>query len=149
MRGPTGRRSCAFYVQRLESLLRLLKSIVVMIDINEHDFHGLDLNLLLVFTALLKERSVTRAAKRLYLGQPALSASLARLRKLLDDELFVRTGQGMEPTAHALELAIRLKPVLEGLSEALFSPNSFVPAESERTFSLGLFDIGEVTLAPG
>jgi LysR family transcriptional activator of mexEF-oprN operon len=119
-----------------------------MIDINEHDFHRLDLNLLLVFTALLRERSVTRAAKRLYLGQPAMSASLARLRTFAGDDLFVRTAQGMEPTTHALALAERLKPVLEGLSDALFATNAFDPSSSDRTFSLGMFDIGEVTLGP-
>lgn len=119
-----------------------------MIDINERDFRGLDLNLLLVFTALLRERSVTRAAKRLYLGQPAMSASLARLRSFVGDDLFVRTAQGMEPTAHALALADRLKPVLEGLSDALFATNVFDPASSDRSFSIGLFDVGEVTHAP-
>ncbi|NNG24593.1 LysR family transcriptional regulator [Telluria aromaticivorans] len=119
-----------------------------MIDINEHDFHKLDLNLLLVFTALLRERSVTRAAKRLYLGQPAMSASLARLRAFAGDDLFVRTARGMEPTAHALALAERLKPALEGLSTALFTDTAFDPASSDRTFALGMFDIGEVTLAP-
>jgi LysR family transcriptional activator of mexEF-oprN operon len=119
-----------------------------MIDINEHDFHKLDLNLLLVFTALLRERSVTRAAKRLYLGQPAMSASLARLRTFAGDDLFVRTAQGMQPTIHALALAERLKPALEGLSAALFTNSAFDPASSDRTFSLGMFDIGEVTLGP-
>jgi len=86
-----------------------------MIDIDEADFHRLDLNLLLVFTALLRERSVTRAAQRLHLGQPAVSAALSRLRAFTGDELFVRTPGGMEPTAHALALAESLKPVLEGL----------------------------------
>jgi LysR family transcriptional activator of mexEF-oprN operon len=119
-----------------------------MIDINEHDFRRLDLNLLLVFTALLRERSVTRAAKRLYLGQPAMSASLARLRAFTGDELFVRTAQGMEPTTRALALAERLKPALEGLSAALFTDDAFDPATSERSFSLGMFDVGEVTLGP-
>ncbi|QEZ42940.1 LysR family transcriptional regulator [Cupriavidus oxalaticus] len=119
-----------------------------MIDINEHDFHRLDLNLLLVFTALLRERSVTRAAKRLYLGQPAVSASLTRLRIFAGDDLFMRTAHGMEPTKHALALAERLKPVLEGLGAALFSTSAFDPGSSDRTFSLGMFDIGEVTLAP-
>lgn len=120
-----------------------------MIDINEHDFHRLDLNLLLVFTALLRERSVTRAAKRLFVGQPAVSASLARLRAFTGDDLFVRTARGMEPTTYALILAERLKPVLEGLGTALFYDDAFDPGTSERTFSVGMFDIGEVTLAPG
>jgi LysR family transcriptional regulator, mexEF-oprN operon transcriptional activator len=128
--------------------ITLFKSIVVMIDINERDFRGLDLNLLLVFTALLRERSVTRAAKRLFLGQPAVSAALARLRGFVGDELFVRTSQGMEPTAYALALAEQLKPILEGLSEALFAPGGFDPAKSDRTFNIGLFDIAEITLAP-
>lgn len=119
-----------------------------MININENDFRRLDLNLLLVFSALLRERSVTRAAQRLHLGQPALSAALARLRAFAGDELFLRSARGMEPTARALELAEALKPLLEGLSDALFAPAGFDPAHSERGFSLGLFDIGEVTLAP-
>jgi LysR family transcriptional activator of mexEF-oprN operon len=119
-----------------------------MIDINEADFHRLDLNLLLVFTALLRERSVTRAAQRLHLGQPAVSAALARLRAFTGDELFVRTPGGMAPTAHALALAEALKPVLEGLGQTLFRPASFDPATSERCFTLGLFDIGEVVLGP-
>lgn len=119
-----------------------------MIDINEADFRRLDLNLLLAFSALLRERSVTRAAARLFIGQPAMSAALARLRAFAGDELFVRGANGMEPTAHALALAERLKPVLEGLSDALFASGGFDPATSERTFALGLFDIGEVTLAP-
>jgi len=119
-----------------------------MIDIDEADFHRLDLNLLLVFTALLRERSVTRAAQRLHLGQPAVSAALSRLRAFTGDELFVRTPGGMEPTAHALALAESLKPVLEGLAQTLFRPASFDPASSERCFTLGVFDIGEVVLGP-
>jgi LysR family transcriptional activator of mexEF-oprN operon len=119
-----------------------------MIDINEADFHRLDLNLLLVFTALLRERSVTRAAQRLHLGQPALSAALARLRAFTGDELFVRTPGGMTPTVHALALAESLKPVLEGLGQALFRPASFDPRTSERCFTFGMFDIGEVVLGP-
>jgi len=119
-----------------------------MIDINEPDFHRLDLNLLLVFSALLRERSVTKAAQRLHLGQPAVSAALARLRTFAGDELFVRTPSGMTPTSRALALADALKPLLEGLSTALFTAPAFDPATSARCFTLGLFDIGEVTLAP-
>lgn len=119
-----------------------------VININEADFHRLDLNLLLVFSALMRERSVTQAARRLYLGQPAVSAALARLRAFAGDELFLRSAQGMEPTARALELAEALKPVMEGLSHALFSSGGFEPASSERSFDLGLFDIGELTLGP-
>jgi len=119
-----------------------------MIDINEADFRRLDLNLLLVFSALLRERSVTKAAGRLFLGQPAMSAALARLRAFAGDELFLRSANGMEPTARALELAEALKPVMEGLSDALFATGGFDPLVSERSFALGVFDIGEITLAP-
>lgn len=120
-----------------------------MIDINESDFRRLDLNLLLVFTALLRERSVTKAAQRLHVGQPALSASLARLREFFGDELFVRGATGMEPTARAEQLGQALKPLLEGLGPALLEPPAFVPAESERSFTLGMTDILELALAPG
>lgn len=119
-----------------------------IIDIHEPEFRRLDLNLLLVFTALLRERSVTKAAQRLYLGQPAVSAALSRLRVFTGDELFVRTPAGMTPTVRALALAESLKPILEGLSETLFRDLVFDPAGSERCFTLGLFDVGEVTLAP-
>lgn len=120
-----------------------------MIDIHEPDFRRLDLNLLLVFSALLREGSVTRAAQRLHLGQPALSAALARLRAFTGDELFIRTPSGMQPTARALVLAAALKPVLEGLGQALFTDSAFDPATSVRSFTLGLSDVAEVTLAPG
>jgi LysR family transcriptional activator of mexEF-oprN operon len=119
-----------------------------MIEIDESDFRRLDLNLLLVFTALLRERSVTRAAQRLFLGQPAVSAALGRLRAFAGDELFVRTPAGMEPTVRALALAAALKGPLESLEQALFAAPVFDPATSERCFTLGLFDIGEVTLGP-
>lgn len=117
-------------------------------DINEIDFRKTDLNLLPVFSALLKERSVTRAARRLYLGQPAVSAALARLREMFKDELFLRTSTGMEPTARALELAERLGPALEIIHCELFGAPHFDPAAAERTFRLGMPDSIEVVLSP-
>ena len=71
----------------------------MMVPIDHFNLRSFDLNLLLVFDALMEERSVTRAAARLKIQQPAMSHALASLRHLLDDELFVRTGQVMEPTA--------------------------------------------------
>ena len=71
---------------------------------NRNDLRRVDLNLLIVFETLMHERSVTRAAEKLFLGQPAISASLARLRSLFDDPLFVRSGRSMEPTARAQEI---------------------------------------------
>lgn len=117
-------------------------------DINESDFRRADLNLLLVFSALLREGSVTRAAQRLYLGQPAVSAALARLRDLFKDELFLRTARGMEPTARALELADQLRPALAQIHGAVFGTPRFDPASAERSFRLGMPDSIEVALMP-
>ena len=73
-------------------------------SIDENDFRGVDLNLLVAFLVLMRERSVSGAAQKLFLGQPAVSGGLARLRQLFDDELLVRTAKGMAPTPRALEL---------------------------------------------
>lgn len=69
------------------------------------DLHGIDLNLLVAFDALIAERSVTRAGARIGRTQPAMSAALSRLRALIGDELFVRGPSGLEPTPRALDLA--------------------------------------------
>ena len=69
------------------------------------DLHGIDLNLLVAFDALMAERSVTRAGTRIGRTQPAMSAALSRLRALLRDELFVRGPHGLQPTPRALDLA--------------------------------------------
>lgn len=116
--------------------------------INESDFRRLDLNLLLVFHALLHERSVTRAAQRLFIGQPALSGALKRLRAALGDELFVRTSHGMTPTPRALELARAIEPLLLSLQQALHARPVFDPSKAERVFRIGLSDALEVALMP-
>jgi LysR family transcriptional activator of mexEF-oprN operon len=119
-----------------------------MNNINESDFRRLDLNLLLVFHALLHERNVTRAAKRLFIGQPALSGALKRLRVALGDELFVRTSHGMTPTPRALELARAIEPLLLSLQQALHAKPAFDPAKAERVFRIGLSDALEAALMP-
>jgi len=119
-----------------------------MDNINESDFRRLDLNLLLVFHALLHERSVTRAAQRLFIGQPALSGALKRLRVALGDALFVRTSHGMTPTPRALELARVIEPLLRSLQQALHAKPVFDPAKAERVFRIGLSDALEVALMP-
>ena len=119
-----------------------------MNNISESDFRHLDLNLLLVFHALRAERSVTRAARRLFIGQPALSGALKRLRAAFDDELFVRTSHGMAPTARAIELGLAIDPLLASLQDALHRKPRFDPATAERTFHVGLSDALEVALLP-
>src|SRR6201984_460139 len=96
-----------------------------------------DLNLLIVFDAVMQERSVTRAGSRIGLSQPAMSHALNRLRWLLKDQLFVRTPEGMAPTPRAEELAQPVRQALGGL-EAALDPEGFVPARSDRRFGLAL-----------
>ncbi|HEX8406264.1 MAG TPA: LysR family transcriptional regulator [Duganella sp.] len=117
-------------------------------DISETDFRRIDLNLLVTFLVLIEERSVSRAAQRLYLSQPAVSGALARLRELLDDPLLVRGRLGMQPTSRALQLEARLRPALGSVHGALFEESPFDPARAEHTFVIGMPDWVEMWLAP-
>src|SRR6186713_2007362 len=95
-------------------------------------FAGFNLNLLLVFEALFIERSVSRAAQRLNLTQPSVSNALSRLRLLLQDDLFVRTPQGMQPTVRALELAEPIGSALDKIRGALTTIEPFDPSTTQR-----------------
>lgn len=107
-----------------------------------------DLNALVTLHALLDTRSVTRAAQRLNLSQPAVSRTLARLRQALDDPLFVRTHRGLRPTARAEALGPPLARLLNELG-ALLSPPEFDRASTSRRFQLATTDYGMHTfLAP-
>ncbi|MEV4316182.1 LysR family transcriptional regulator [Actinocrispum sp. NPDC049592] len=118
-----------------------------MIDIYETEFRKADLNLLVVFAALFRERSVTRAAAALHLSQGATSAALGRLRKLFDDELFTRTRTGIEPTRRAIDLARRIEPALGMIHGAVTAQEGFTP-ENGRLFTLGMSDDLEAALLP-
>ncbi|MDV9170743.1 LysR family transcriptional regulator [Streptomyces sp. W16] len=97
---------------------------------------GVDLNLLLALDALLVERSVTRAAERMYVGQPAMSASLGRLRKHFDDPLLVREGRALVPTPLALSLAPLVREAVAA-SEAVFRRSrGFDPLADRRSFTI-------------
>jgi DNA-binding transcriptional LysR family regulator len=106
-----------------------------------------DLNLLIVFDAVMQERSVTRAGSRIGLSQPAMSHALNRLRYMLKDELFVRTPDGMAPTPRAETLAQPLRNALSEMQLAL-EPTAFDPAASDRRFSLAVNNYAAVVLAP-
>src|ERR1700741_1175721 len=80
---------------------------------------AIDLNLLVVFDSIMRERSVTRAGQRLGLSQPAISHALTRLRHMLKDELFVRSPNGMTPTPRAEQLATPVRIALDGLQQSL------------------------------
>ena len=99
----------------------------------------IDLNLLVIFDALMTERNVTRAARRVGLSQPAFSNALTRLRERLKDELFVRSPQGMRPTPRALELASEVHEALATIESAL-DPAEFDPKSARRTFTIDTAD---------
>jgi DNA-binding transcriptional LysR family regulator len=112
------------------------------------EIKDIDLNLLLVFDRLLVERRVSKVAENLGLTQPAISNALARLRKLLGDELFLRTPGGMEPTPFAEQLAEPVAYALGMIHSALNQRSTFDPAVSERVFTVGMTDIGEIYFLP-
>ncbi|MGZ3181480.1 MAG: LysR substrate-binding domain-containing protein [Telluria sp.] len=108
----------------------------------------MDLNLLSVFQEVYRERQISAAAKKLGLTQSAVSNALARLRKTFDDELFVRTGQGMQPTPMAEQLAEPIGVALAQVALALNQRSRFDPAVSVRRFTIAMTDVGEVYFMP-
>jgi DNA-binding transcriptional LysR family regulator len=108
----------------------------------------LDLNLLRVFDAVLRRRSVTGAGAELGLTQAGLSNALARLRKLLGDPLFQRTPGGMEPTPYAKAIADPVRQALALIEATLAGHAAFDPANTERTFRFHMSDIGEMVFLP-
>ena len=111
-----------------------------------NDMH--DLNQLRVLDALLTERSVTGAARRLGRTQPALSHALARLRETHQDPLLVRSGRGMALTPRAEALAPRLRLALRGLEDAVRAALPFDPASTRRSFRVATADYAELVLLP-
>lgn len=112
------------------------------------NLNAIDLNLLRVFDALMRERSVTRAGERIGLSQPAVSAALNRLRHLLDDQLFVRRGNDMVPTPKAEDFSQPVRAALSEIERAFAAGRSFDPATTERTFTLLGADFFSVLLMP-
>jgi DNA-binding transcriptional LysR family regulator len=110
-------------------------------------FNSLDLNLLRVFDAVMEERSVLRASQRVFLSQSAVSHSLARLREMLDDELFIRTTAGMQPTARALAMAPLVRAALKSLEAAIELPK-FDSKTSTRKFTIAANDFTTMVVAP-
>src|SRR6266851_75504 len=106
-----------------------------------------DLNLLIVFDAVMQERNVTRAAGRVGLSQPAMSHALNRLRHMLKDELFIRTPDGMMPTPRAEQLALPVRNALNEMQLAL-EPETFVPAAADRGFAVAVNNYAAVVVAP-
>jgi len=106
---------------------------------------AIDLNLLVVFDAIMMERSVTRAGQRLGLSQPAISHALTRLRHMLRDELFVRSPNGMMPTPRAEQLATPIRIALDGLQQSL-EPVQFEPSKATTTFRIAVDNYAAIVL---
>ncbi len=108
----------------------------------------LDANLLQLFELIYSTRSVTRAAEQLGLAQPTVSIWLGKLRKHLNDPLFVRTPSGMQPTPEADALIATVREVLESLRALSQREACFDPATSDRRFRIGMTDASHITLLP-
>ncbi|PLZ00579.1 LysR family transcriptional regulator [Burkholderia sp. WAC0059] len=112
------------------------------------ELRNLDLNLLLVFAELVREKSVSRAAQNLGMSQPGMSNALSRLRALLGDELLLRTGRGMQTTPYAERLAGPLDEALRIIHGVVNMEMDFDPFTSERNFTIAMTDIGEIDFLP-
>ena len=112
------------------------------------ELHQLDLNLLVVFNQLLIERGVSKVADTLGISQPAVSNSLAKLRKIFGDDLFLRTPKGMEPTPFADQLAESVSYALAMIHSGVNQRTTFEPATAKRAFTIGMTDIGEIYFLP-
>src|SRR5215472_8737919 len=117
-------------------------------SLQESKLANLDLNLLVSLDALLAERSVSRAAERLGLSQPSLSASLARLRRHFRDELLARIGNNYELTPLAAQLAEQTTSALAAVTRVFASEPDFDPATAEREFTVLMSDYAISVLGP-
>ncbi len=112
------------------------------------DLTSMDLNLLVTFEAIFQTRSVTLAAQQLFLGQPAVSAALGRLRSVFEDELFIRIGREMQPTRKALEIAPGILNALQQIRQTLQASQTFDPTTSEACVSIGSSDYTSCVIIP-
>ena len=108
----------------------------------------IDLNLLTVFDTILSERSLTRASAKLHMSQPAMSNALARLRAALDDQLFIRTAQGMMPTPRAKQIAGPVRQALDLIQNGLREQGAFEFDSATRKFTSAISDYGEAVIMP-
>jgi DNA-binding transcriptional LysR family regulator len=117
--------------------------------LNSSQLARIDLNLLVLFSAVLEERHVARAAGRLHLTPSAVSHGLGRLRRLLNDPLFLRTPRGVVPTERASELAEPVAEILARVGSVIATAAPFEPSTSRRRFTIGAPDAASaVLLAP-
>ncbi|OXR48092.1 LysR family transcriptional regulator [Pusillimonas sp. T2] len=108
----------------------------------------MDLNLLLTFEALFETRSVSKASERLGISQPSMSHALAKMREALNDPLFVRVKNEMQPTHRAISIAVAVRKVLAITRGEIFLTQSFDAQRSNKTFTLCMTDIGAASYLP-
>ncbi|MGF1908872.1 LysR family transcriptional regulator [Vibrio kasasachensis] len=111
-------------------------------------WRNIDLNLLVTFSYLYRYRSVSAAAEKSFISQSAMSHSLARLRQLLDDPLFVRKGHKMDPTEHAHHIAPTISQLLNTITNNLLIKSHFEPVNYSGVCRIGLTDYAEFIFAP-
>lgn len=119
-----------------------------MVSIGMTNVTATNANLLVALSVLLREGSVTAAATRMGITQSAMSGTLAQLRSLFDDPLFVRVGRSMQPTPRALALVEPLQRAVAAFDEALAQPQRFDPKTSEARFAIALDDRSEILIVP-
>lgn len=119
-----------------------------MDNIDHFNLRSFDLNLMIAFDAMMQELSVTKSAEKLRIGQSAMSHNLSTLRMLLQDDLFVRVGQKMQPTAKARALAGPVRAALTQAQSALQATDSFEPQTADRVFRVGITGEMEMVLLP-
>lgn len=112
------------------------------------NLRNFDLNLLLIFDALMAERSVTRAAEKVHLSQPAMSQALSRLRNLLDDQILVKTESGLMPTPRAEAMIQPAKEAIIQLQQWLYEPEPFDPETSTKCFILHTVEYFDCVILP-
>jgi len=112
------------------------------------DLHNIDLNLLVLFNQLMIDRRVSKVAEEFGLTQPGVSNALAKLRRILGDELFLRTPSGMVPTPLAEQLAEPVAYALAMIHSSLNQQTHFDPATVRRQMTIGMSDIGEIVFLP-
>lgn len=112
------------------------------------NYRHFDLNLLIVLAALLEEGGVSATARRLGMSQPNVSFALSKLRAQFDNELLVRVGNTMQPTALGESLREPLRKLLASLEDEVFAERTFDPARSDRRFIISTSDIGEMVFLP-
>jgi DNA-binding transcriptional LysR family regulator len=112
------------------------------------DLRRIDLNLLIVFEAIVAEASVTRAARRLHLSQSAVSHSLMRLRDAFDDPILIRQGRQMQATPNALAVLPEVRSLLSWVDRLFAKGGRFDPATADRILHIGAPDFAAATVLP-